>query len=80
MIEERYNYKAIKDHCKMVMSKEGKSQEELAKKLGVTQQNIAYALSEKNRMQPIIWDLFLEMDYEITMTPSFVKINKMVRR
>lgn len=76
MIEERYNFKAIKDHCKITMAQEGYTQEKMARALGYSQQNIDYALREPNRMQMIIFDMFLEMGYEVILTSKYVKINK----
>lgn len=78
MVEERYNYKAIKDYTKVLMAKEGYSQESIAKKLGYSQQNVNYALNEPNRFQYMILDILLEMDYEVTLTKNFIKVNKRV--
>lgn len=74
MLASRFDYKKIKKFCKYEMKKQNISQKTMADKLNVTQQAINYALSEPYRMQPIIYDMFLEMGFVVTLSKEAVQV------
>lgn len=74
MLASRFDYEKIKKFCKDEMKKQNISQKTMADKLRVTQQAINYALSEPYRMQPIIYDMFLEMGFVVTLSKEAVQI------
>ena len=65
----------IKKYCKKCIKTKNTTQTALSNKLGYTQQNISYVLNEKTTLQYTVFEIFLELGYDINLFSNKIMID-----